>query len=98
MRIYGLIAFIIAIIISPLAAQTTGEVLNQTIESQGQAAGASAEEITEAQQFIKNSLPLGTLDGGWKVVSPFDNIHVKEMALKAPGHKVTLLINPELAS
>ena len=98
MRISVLIAFIIAIIISPLAAQTTGEVLNQTIESQGQAAGASAAEITEAQQFMKNSLPLGTLDGGWKVVSPFDNIHVKEMALTAPGHKVTLLINPELAS
>ncbi len=91
-------AIALAVLLTPLYGQTTGEVLNQKIESQGRASGASAAEISEAQQIMKNSLPMGTLDGGWKVVSPFDNIHVKQMQLPPPGHRVTLVISPELAS
>ncbi|MDY7027885.1 MAG: hypothetical protein SVR04_06285 [Spirochaetota bacterium] len=98
MRTRVFAVFAMAVILTPLYGQTTGEVLNQKIESQGSAAGASAEGISEAQQLLRNSLPAGAMDEGWKVVAPFDSIHVKPMQMNRPGHSVTLVISPELAS
>ncbi len=97
MRITIFIALLLAVILTPLYGQTTGEVLDQKIESMGRSAGASADEISSAQQLLRNSVPQGALDGGWTVVSPFDSVHVASMGIAPPGQEVTLIISPQLA-
>ena len=88
---------VLAFLVLPLTGQTTGEVLDQKIETIGTARGADSQEIAAAQGLLRNSVPAGALDGGWKVVSPFDSIHVRPLSLKAAGTQISLVMTPEQA-
>src|SRR6056297_2434670 len=91
----GILIVLLALAAFPLTGQTTGEVLDQKVENIGASYGASSEEIAEGKGMLRNSVPAGALDGGWKVVSPFDTIHVRPLSLQAPGTELSLVISPD---
>ncbi len=79
---------------SAFAEQKTGDVLDDVITATGRAHGATAAEIEGFQNVFRNSVPSGLLDGGWRVVSPFDRIQVKPLPLERLDVPVTLVLDP----
>lgn len=91
------LVLVFALFVLPLAGQTTGEVLDQQIETIGVSQGADSEEIAATQGLLRNSVPAGSLNEGWKVVSPFDTVHLRPLSLEAPETEISLVISPQLA-
>lgn len=95
MRI-ALVSLLALMLISASSAEpTTGEVLDNRIASAGRAHGATAAEIEGFQNVFRNSVPAGLLDGGWRVVVPFERIQIKPLALERLDVPLTLVIDPQ---